>query len=72
MNQDFVTTTSSIIIIIRLYCLNIDMSSTPLPNIIVLQIGYTPIDTAKWWNNQTCVVILQRAMVCYFNIIIEQ
>ena len=45
------------------------MSNTPLLNIIVLQDGYTPIDKAY---KQTCVDILQRAMVCYFNIIIEQ
>ena len=48
------------------------MSNTPLLNIIVLQRGDTPIDRAKWGNKQTCVDILQRAMVCYFNIIIEQ
>ena len=45
------------------------MSNTPLLNIIVLQKGYTPIDVAK---RETCVDILQTAMVCYFNIIIEQ
>ena len=44
------------------------MSNTPLLNIIVLQVGHTPIDEAK----QNCVAILQTAMVCYFNIIIEQ
>ena len=48
------------------------MSNTPLQNIIVLQFGETPIDMAKRGNNQTCVAILQTAMVCYFNIIIEQ
>ena len=48
------------------------MSNTPLLNIIVLQLGRTPIDEAKGGNKHTCVDILQRAMVCYFNIIIEQ
>ena len=48
------------------------MSNTPLLNIIVLQNGYTPIDVPKFGNKHTCVAILQRAMVCYFNIIIEQ
>ena len=48
------------------------MSNTPLLNIIVLQFGRTPIDEAKRGNSQTCVDILQTAMVCYFNIIIEQ
>ena len=48
------------------------MSNTPLLNIIVLQSGDTPIDEAKRGNTQTCVAILQTAMVCYFNIIIEQ
>ena len=48
------------------------MSNTPLLNIIVKQDGYTPIDQAKKRNNRKCVAILQRAMVCYFNIIIEQ
>ena len=48
------------------------MSNTPLLNIIVLQDEYTPIDVAKRGNSQTCVDILHRAMVCYFNIIIEQ
>ena len=48
------------------------MSNTPLLNIIVLQDGNTPIDEAKIRNNQNCVHILQTAMVCYFNIIIEQ
>ena len=47
------------------------MSNTPLLNIIVLQRGYTPIDLAKWRKQQNCVHILQTAMVCYFNIIIE-
>ena len=44
------------------------MSNIPLLNIIVLQFGDTPIDEAK----QNCVSILHTAMVCYFNIIIEQ
>ena len=48
------------------------MSNTPLLNIIVLQYGHTPIDEAKKRKNQICIGILQRAMVCYFNIIIEQ
>ena len=48
------------------------MSNTPLLNIIVLQNGYTPIDNAKRGNSPTCIHILQSAMVCYFNIIIEQ
>ena len=48
------------------------MSNTPLLNIIVLQDGDTPIDLAKRRNKQNCVAILQAAMVCYFNIIIEQ
>ena len=48
------------------------MSNTPLLNIIVLQDGETPIDVAKERNKQNCVAILQTAMVCYFNIIIEQ
>ena len=48
------------------------MSNTPLLNIIVLQSGDTPIDVAKRGNKHTCVDILQSAMVCYFNIIIEQ
>ena len=48
------------------------MSNTPLLNIIVLQRGETPIDMAKRENKPTSVAILQRAMVCYFNIIIEQ
>ena len=48
------------------------MSNTPLLKIIVLQCGRTPIDVAKWGNKQNCVAILQAAMVCYFNIIIEQ
>ena len=48
------------------------MSNTPLLNIIVLQFGRTPIDEAKRGNKPTCVAILQRAMVCYFNIITEQ
>ena len=48
------------------------MSNTPLLNIIVLQRGETPIDVANLENNRTCVDILQTAMVCYFNIIIEQ
>ena len=48
------------------------MSNTPLLNIIVLQDGYTPIDKAKRGKKQNCVHILQTAMVCYFNIIIEQ
>ena len=48
------------------------MSNTPLLNIIVLQGGHTPIDDAKMGNQQNCVDILQTAMVCYFNIIIEQ
>ena len=48
------------------------MSNTPLLNIIVLQFRDTPIDRAKMRNSQTCVDILQTAMVCYFNIIIEQ
>ena len=48
------------------------MSNTPLLYIIVLQGGYTPIDRAKRRNKQNCVAILQTAMVCYFNIIIEQ
>ena len=48
------------------------MSNTPLLNIIVLQNGDTPIDKAERNNKQNCVDILQTAMVCYFNIIIEQ
>ena len=48
------------------------MLNSPLLNIIVLQIGHTPIDEAKSNNRQNCVAILQTAMVCYFNIIIEQ
>ena len=48
------------------------MLNTSLLNIIVLQDGNTPIDEAKRENEQTCVAILQTAMVCYFNIIIEQ
>ena len=48
------------------------MPNTPLLNIIVLQDGETPIDAAKRRKNQNCVAILQTAMVCYFNIIIEQ
>ena len=48
------------------------MSNTPLLNIIVLQRGDTPIDDAKNNNKHTCVAIIQTAMVCYFNIIIEQ
>ena len=48
------------------------MSNTPLLNIIVLQNGYTPIDEAKKRNKQNCIAILQTAMVCYFNTIIEQ
>ena len=48
------------------------MSNTPLLNIIVLQSGFTPIDEAKRYKKQSCVHILQTAMVCYFNIIIEQ
>ena len=48
------------------------MSNTPLLNIIVLQLGHTPINEAKETDKQTCVAILQTAMVCYFNIIIEQ
>ena len=48
------------------------MSNTPLLNIIVLQIGYTPIDRANRANKPNCAHILQTAMVCYFNIIIEQ
>ena len=48
------------------------MSNTPSLNIIVLQYGRTPIDEAKMENKQNCVAILQTAMVCYFNIIIEQ
>ena len=46
------------------------MSNIPLLNIIVLQNGNTPIDKAN--NKPNCVDILQIAMVCYFNIIIEQ
>ena len=46
------------------------MPNTPLLNIIVLQDGYTPIDEEIRFNKQNS--ILQRAMVCYFNIIIEQ
>ena len=48
------------------------MSNTPLLNIIVLQHGDTPIDTAKSRNSPTCIHILQSAMACYFNIVIEQ
>ena len=48
------------------------MSNTSLLNIIVLQERDTPIDRAKRNNKQNCVAILQTAMVCYFNIIIEQ
>ena len=48
------------------------MSNTPLLNIIVLQDGETPIDRANRANKPNCVDILQTAMVCYFNIIIEQ
>ena len=48
------------------------MSNTSLLNIIVLQDGCTPIDDAKRRNKQNCIAILQTAMVCYFNIIIEQ
>ena len=48
------------------------MSNTPLLNIIVLQNGDTPIDEAKNENKQNCFHILETAMVCYFNIIIEQ
>ena len=48
------------------------MSNTPLLNIIVLQDGNTAIDVAKMGNEENCVHILQTAMVCYFNIIIEQ
>ena len=48
------------------------MLNTPLININVLQNGDTPIDRAKSENKQNCVHILQTAMVCYFNIIIEQ
>ena len=48
------------------------MSNTPLLNIIVLQNGHTPIDKAKMENHQNCVDSLKKAMVCYFNIIIEQ
>ena len=48
------------------------MPNTPLLNIIVLQKRDTPIDRAKRRKRQNCVHILQRAMVCYFNIIIEQ
>ena len=48
------------------------MSNNPLLNVIVLQFGETPIDAAKNNNKQTCVAILETAMVCYFNIIIEQ
>ena len=47
------------------------ISNTPLPNIIGLQYGDTPIDSAKNENRQECVNILQTAMVCYFNVIIE-
>ena len=49
-----------------------DMTNTPLLNIIVLQDGDTPIDQSTRRNEQNCVDILQRAIVCYFNIIIEQ
>ena len=48
------------------------MSNTPLLNIIVLQSGDTPIENVMFGNKQNCVAILQAAMVCYFNIIIEQ
>ena len=48
------------------------MLNTPLLNIIVLQNGDTPIDKAKMGNSPTCIHILQTAMVCYFNIVIEQ
>ena len=48
------------------------MPNAPLLNIIVLQKVYTPIDEAKINIKQNCVAILQTAMVCYFNIIIEQ
>ena len=47
------------------------MSNTALRN-IVLQKGHTPIDIAKSNHKQICVHILQTAMVCCFNIIIEQ
>ena len=49
-----------------------DMSNTSLLNIIVLQDGDTPIDIAKINHKQNCVHILQTAMVCSFNIIIQQ
>ena len=48
------------------------MSNTPLLNIIVLQNGHTPIEKVMFGKKQNCVHILQTAMVCYFNIIIEQ
>ena len=48
------------------------MSNTPLLNIIVLQDGDIPIDKLEWGNKDNCVAILQTAMVCYFNIVIEQ
>ena len=48
------------------------MSNTPLLNIIVLQHGDTPIDEAIRANKPKCIHILETAMVCYFNIIIEQ
>ena len=48
------------------------MSGTPLLNIIVLQYGDTPIDVAQSNNRQNFVDMLQTAMVCYFNIVIEQ
>ena len=37
-----------------------------------LQKGHTPSDIAKMENELICVDILQRAMVCYFNMIIEE
>ena len=47
------------------------MLNTPLLNIIVLQDGNTPVDEAKRENKHNCVDILQTAMVCSFNIIIQ-
>ena len=47
------------------------MWNTSLINILVLQKGITPIDVAKSENKQSCVHILETAMVCYFNIITD-